>query len=67
MEADAEDLPFEDASFDRVLARAAVGDRWPDLRRDISRLFEEWNAADDGSVRIEAEYLMTVGRKRTQE
>jgi len=47
-----------------VMARAVVGDRWPDLRQDLARLFQEWNAADDGSVRIEAEYLVTVGRKQ---
>jgi ubiquinone/menaquinone biosynthesis C-methylase UbiE len=47
-----------------VLAKEALGERWPELRSDLVSLFESWNTADDGSCRIEAEYLVTVGRKR---
>lgn len=46
-----------------VMAKAALGDRWPELRADLVSLDESWNTADDGSCRIEAGYLVTVGRK----
>ncbi len=46
-----------------VTAKAAVGDRWPELRSDLVTLNESMNTADDGSCRVEAEYLVTVGRK----
>ncbi len=55
---------YEDKFGPLVMAKMALGDRWPELRADFARLFEEWNSADDGSVRVEAEYLVTVGRKR---
>ena len=55
---------YEDKFGPLVMAKMALGDRWPELRADFARLFEEWNLADDGSVRVEAEYLVTVGRKR---
>lgn len=44
------------------LGRVA-GERWPELRRDLVALLDDWNQAGDG-VRIEQEYLITVGRKR---
>jgi ubiquinone/menaquinone biosynthesis C-methylase UbiE len=47
-----------------VTAKATLGDRWPELRKDLLSLDEKWNTADDGSCRIEAQYLITVGRKR---
>jgi SAM-dependent methyltransferase len=46
-----------------MLAKAAVGDRWPELEREMLEVIETWNAAGDGSVRIAPEYLITVGRK----
>jgi SAM-dependent methyltransferase len=46
-----------------VMAKAALGEFWPELRRDMVALFESWNQADDGSIRLEPEYLVTVGRK----
>jgi hypothetical protein len=47
-----------------VIAKESPGDRWPELRGDLVSLFESCNVADHGSCRIEAEYLVTVGRKR---
>ena len=47
-----------------VMAKAALGERWPELRSDLVSLFESANEASDGSVRVAAEYLVTVGRKR---
>lgn len=46
-----------------VTAKAALGDRWSDLRADLIGLFDRLNTADDGSARVEAQYLVTVGRK----
>jgi ubiquinone/menaquinone biosynthesis C-methylase UbiE len=46
-----------------VTARAGLGDRWPELRGELVNLFEAYNAADDGTARVEAQYLVTVGRK----
>lgn len=55
---------YEEKFGPLVMAKAALGDRWPDLRSDLADLFEAWNLADDGSVRLEGEYLVTVGQKR---
>jgi SAM-dependent methyltransferase len=46
-----------------AMAKAALGERWPELRAELIGLFERWNSADDGSVRIEGEFLITIGRK----
>jgi ubiquinone/menaquinone biosynthesis C-methylase UbiE len=46
-----------------IMSKAALGNRWPELRRDLVHNFETWNQADDGSVHIEADYLVTIGRK----
>jgi ubiquinone/menaquinone biosynthesis C-methylase UbiE len=46
-----------------VMAKAALGEGWPDLRRDLVTTIENWNQADDGTLRVEAEYLITIGRK----
>jgi SAM-dependent methyltransferase len=48
-----------------VMAKAALGDGWPALRSDMVEVFEQANTATDGTFRIEAEYLVTVGRKRS--
>jgi ubiquinone/menaquinone biosynthesis C-methylase UbiE len=45
-----------------VMARQALGDRWPELEADFRDLMERSNKAKDG-VRFEAEYLLTVGLK----
>ncbi len=46
-----------------VTAKAVLGDTWPELRAELKALFETFNQADDGSVRIDSEYLVTVGKK----
>jgi SAM-dependent methyltransferase len=46
-----------------VTAKKVLGDDWPVLRKELLDLYDEWNQADDGSMHLEAEYLLTVGRK----
>jgi SAM-dependent methyltransferase len=46
-----------------VMAKAALGERWPALREDLAATFERWNGAEDGSFSAEPEYLVTVGSK----
>jgi len=48
-----------------VMARAALEPqgKYDALRADMTRLYSEANTADDGSMRCEAEYLVTVARK----
>lgn len=46
-----------------VMARQALGERWAECRADVVSLFKEWNSATDGSVKIDAEYLLMLGRK----
>lgn len=46
-----------------VMARAALGDGFAALHDDLLALVERNNVATDGSVRIEAEYLVAVGTK----
>jgi SAM-dependent methyltransferase len=46
-----------------VMAKAALGDRWPELRSDLVKINESFNVADDGTCKVEAEYLVTLGRK----
>jgi SAM-dependent methyltransferase len=36
--------------------------RWEPLRADLVSLYERANQADDGAMRVDAEYLLTVGR-----
>jgi SAM-dependent methyltransferase len=45
-----------------VMAKAALEaqGRYEDLRRDMVALYEELNEADDGSFRVQSEYLVTV-------
>ncbi|MGI8594242.1 MAG: class I SAM-dependent methyltransferase [Solirubrobacteraceae bacterium] len=47
-----------------VMAKAALEPegRWEALRADLVELYERHNQASDGSLRAEAEYLLTVGR-----
>jgi ubiquinone/menaquinone biosynthesis C-methylase UbiE len=54
---------YEEKFGPMVTAKAALGDRWSDLRADLIGLFDRFNTADDGSARVEAQYLVTVGRK----
>jgi len=46
-----------------VMAKAALGDRWPELRSAFTKMVESANVATDGSVRVPSEYLVTVARK----
>lgn len=46
-----------------AMAKAALGERWPELREAMLENFAKRNSADDGSVRVEAEFLMTIARK----
>ena len=54
----------EDKLGPAVMAKAALEPqgRWEDLKRDIVAMFEEVNEADDGSFRVESEYLVTVAQ-----
>ena len=54
---------YEEKFGPMVMAKAALGERWPELRSDLVSMFESANEAGDGSVRVAAEYLVTVGRK----
>ena len=58
-------VSFYEQKFGPMLtAKAALGERWSELRTELISLFESVNTADDGSCRIEAGYLVTVGCKR---
>jgi SAM-dependent methyltransferase len=43
-----------------IAARMLLRERYPELVRDLSALINEFNAASDGSVVIEAEYLLVT-------
>jgi hypothetical protein len=45
-----------------VLAKAALEPqgRWEDARALVRRIYDEANEATDGSVRVQAEYLLTT-------
>ena len=45
-----------------IRARRTLGEEWPALRAQLVKLFEEANAADDGTLRFEQEYLLTIAR-----
>ncbi len=45
-----------------VLAKAALQERWPAARADMVELYERFNESDDGSLRAEPEYLLTLVR-----
>jgi SAM-dependent methyltransferase len=76
LEFERRNVTFEESSADElvnfyernfgpvVMARAALGERWPEARADVVRAFEDWNEADDGTLRVSPEYLVTIGRKR---
>ena len=55
---------FADYFVDRfgplVTARQMLGDGFQDLRRDIVAIWEQRNAADDGTFRLAQEYLVSV-------
>ncbi len=45
-----------------VMAREALGDKWPALKADLDAFVDEQNEATDGSVLIRGEYLEAVGK-----
>jgi ubiquinone/menaquinone biosynthesis C-methylase UbiE len=53
---------LEDAAGPFVAARASLGERYPELRRELVEVFEAANEADDGTLRFEQEYLLTIAR-----
>jgi ubiquinone/menaquinone biosynthesis C-methylase UbiE len=57
---------FADFFMDRfgplVTARAMLGDRFSELRREILEIWAEWNEADDGRLVLPQEYLLSVIR-----
>jgi SAM-dependent methyltransferase len=46
-----------------VMAKAMLGERWAELRAAFLEVATKVNSADDGSVRFESSYLVTVGHK----
>ena len=57
VEADAEDLPFADESFDVVMS--AIGAKFAPL----NRFCDEWNRGTPDDARFEMEYLLAVGER----
>jgi ubiquinone/menaquinone biosynthesis C-methylase UbiE len=53
---------LEESMGPLISIRDELGDRWPELRADLVRLFEGANTADDGSLRFEQEYLLSIAR-----
>jgi ubiquinone/menaquinone biosynthesis C-methylase UbiE len=51
---------YERSNGPIVAARMLLRDRYPELVRDIRELIDEFNHASDGSVLIEAEYLLAI-------
>jgi ubiquinone/menaquinone biosynthesis C-methylase UbiE len=48
-----------------VAARRALGEeRFEEMSGRLTDVFTRWNSAGDGSLRIEAEYVVIVARKR---
>jgi hypothetical protein len=45
-----------------IMAKAALEPqgKWEELRRELIELYTSANEADDGSMRVRAEYLLTV-------
>lgn len=57
-------LDFFETNFGPlVVARQTLGDDYPALRADLEALYEQHNVATDGSMHVDAEYLVAVGRK----
>lgn len=46
-----------------VVAKATLGEGWPDLRADLYSFFDRVNEATDGSFQVTFEYLITVAPK----
>ncbi len=57
-------LSFMETNYGPTLmARRALGERWPECRAEIGALLERVNTATDGTLAYEAEYLLTLGRR----
>lgn len=54
---------YEESFGPLVMAKGALGERWPELRRDLVETFEAWNTSDDGKFVMPGEYLITIARK----
>lgn len=46
-----------------VMARQVLGERWPELHEAYVQMVERENKATDGSMLLEPDYVLTVGRK----
>ncbi len=55
-------LLMEESAGPLISLRTDLGDEWSALRADLLRVFEEANAADDGSLRFDQEYLVAIAR-----
>jgi hypothetical protein len=47
----------------RTKGRLETTGEWDACRADLRELYEEMNVATDGSLRVEAEYLVTIARR----
>jgi hypothetical protein len=45
-----------------VTARAMLGDRFPEFRERLVEVWGDFNEADDGSLRLPQEYLLSIVR-----
>jgi hypothetical protein len=43
-----------------VTAREMLGDRFAELREQVMEIWSEFNEADDGTLRLPQEYLLSV-------
>lgn len=57
-------LTFEASTGPHIAAREAMGERYPEFRREGIELVERFNSAADSSVEIDCEYLLVVARRR---
>ncbi|MFN2615510.1 MAG: class I SAM-dependent methyltransferase [Thermoleophilaceae bacterium] len=56
-------VDFMEESFGPfVSARATLGERWPELRSELVRLFEQANESSNGKLAFKQEYLLAVVR-----
>ena len=55
---------FASNAGNAVTARKVLPpERWEELSHEMVRLFSDWNTATDGSLAIDAEYLLVVARR----
>jgi SAM-dependent methyltransferase len=58
---------MERANGPLIAARTLLRDDYRELRAELTRLMEEFNHAQDGSLRVAAEYLLIVARKSPED